>query len=181
MIERLLAWLDSVWDAAKPASIVPAYDGGVVLRLGKYHRTVIPGLNWKIPFIDEIITTTTAITTMETRPQTLTTADDVGVVVGAIIKYEIRDPKPYLLDIWDAVDVLKDVAMGALRSCVTKRIWKDLCDPSLEAAVLEILRRDLNKYGFKLHTFTLTDLGRVKSLRLLTTGEQTNESRRSAP
>lgn len=178
MIERLLAWIDSVWDTLKPAAIIPAYDGGVVLRLGKFHRMAAPGLCWKIPFAEELLTTTTAITTMEIRPQTLTTSDDIGIVAAAIIKYEIRDPRPYLLEIWDAVDVLRDVAMGALRTCVTHRAWKELSSPALEAAVLEIVRRQCNQYGFKLHTFTLTDLGRVKSIRLLVTGDAVNESRR---
>lgn len=180
MIERLLAWLDSSWEALKPAVVIPAYDSGVVLRLGTFHRIVGPGLHWKIPIAEDVLTTTTAITTLEMRPQTLTTADNVGIVAAGIIKYEIRDPRPYLLDIWDAVDVLRDVAMGALRTCVIARNWAELASPALEAAVLDIVRKQCNQYGFKLHTFTLTDMGRVRSLRLLVTGEGKNETRKPA-
>jgi regulator of protease activity HflC (stomatin/prohibitin superfamily) len=167
MFEKLIDLIVQLWERIAPAEIVKAYEGGVVLRFGKYHRTVGPGLRWKWPVMEHLLTTNTCVTTQRLPPQTLTTKDDHPVVISAIIKYQIRDPKPFLLDIWDSVDVLADVTMGAIKSAVNENTYPDLVAHPIERRVVELVRKEVNKYGFQIHAVTFTDMGKVKSLRLL--------------
>ena len=167
MFERLLDLLVHAWGRISPVEVINAYEGAIVLRLGKYHRTLAPGLHFKWPFVEQAFSSRTCVTTLRLSPQTLTTKDDVPVVVSAIVKYQINDVKLYHLQIWDAADVLADVTMGAIRFAVNAVPYTALIAQPPEPQVLEAVRKEVNKYGFRVHKITFIDLGRVKSLRLL--------------
>lgn len=167
MFERLLDLLIACWERLSPAEIVDAYDGGVVLRFGIFHRKLAPGLHWKWPIVERIITEKTCVTTVRLAPQTLTTKDDVSVVVAAIVKYQITDLEKYVTKIWDQHDVLCDVAMGAIREAIASLAYSELVASPPEDAILKAARGEINQYGFKLHKITFTDLGRVRSFRLI--------------
>jgi len=166
-LEKLFDLLITLWEQISPAEIIKAYEGGVVLRFGKYHRTVAPGLCWKWPVIEHLITTNTCITTLRLLPQTLTTRDGHSVVIGAIVKYQITDPKPFLLDIWDSIDVLADVTMGAVKNTVNAVGYADLVANEVDRQVIDAVRKEVNRFGLKIHNITFTDMGRVRSLRLI--------------
>jgi regulator of protease activity HflC (stomatin/prohibitin superfamily) len=170
VLERLIELLAGAWDSLRPYEVVECYNKGVVLRFGRYHRTLEPGLHWKWPFVEDVVSVLACITTLPLPPQTLTSRDDVGVVVAAVVKYEIAKPEPYATDIWDQRDVLSDVTMGAVRQAVSAIDYKDLIVQPPERVVLEAVRKEVNKYGFRIHAVTFTDLGRVRSLRLIQAG-----------
>ena len=87
MFERVLDFIAASWTILRPMLVVSDYEGGVVLRFGRYSREITPGLNWKLSLADNAIITSTVITTMALRPQTLTTKDDLTIVLSAIVKY----------------------------------------------------------------------------------------------
>ena len=167
MFERLLELIFQLWDFIKPAVVVKQYEGGVVLRLGLWRRTLAPGFHWKWPLFEYVLEATTCVTTVRLPAQSLTTKDGKGVVAAAIVKYEIKDVKPYLLDIFDQNDVLVDVTMGAIRRAVSAADYAALMTEPPEKAVLEEVRGEVNKYGFKVHRLTFTDFALVKSIRLI--------------
>jgi regulator of protease activity HflC (stomatin/prohibitin superfamily) len=167
MFEKLAEWIASIRDSLRPWEVVEAYNRGVVLRWGKYNRTLDPGLHWKWPLAEDVISVLACITTLPLPPQTLTTRDDVGVVVAAVVKYEITKPEPYVTDIWDQKDVLGDVTMGAVRQAIAAVDYATLVAQPPERGILEAVRKEVGKYGFKIHNVTFTDVGRVRSLRLI--------------
>ena len=68
------------------------YQRGVVERLGKYAKTINPGLNFIIPFIDSVTKVDMRESLIDVPPQEVITKDNVVVTVDAIIYYEVTDP-----------------------------------------------------------------------------------------
>lgn len=167
MFEKLIELIAAGWDRIAPFTVVDAYEGAVILRFGRYSRTLEPGLHWKIPLAERAVEVNTCITTMRLQPQTLTTSDGLSVVVTAIVKYRIADPEPYVVGVWDQQDVLADVTMGATARAVRAVTWEALRADPPERAVLEEARKQCNRFGFRIEAVTFTDLGRVNSLRLI--------------
>jgi regulator of protease activity HflC (stomatin/prohibitin superfamily) len=167
MFEKLIELLAGAWSTLRPYELIEAYNRGVVLRFGRVNRTLAPGLHWKWPFVEDVVSVLACITTLPLPPQTLTTRDDVGVVVAAVVKYEITKPEPYVTDIWDQKDVLGDVTMGAVRQAIAAVDYVTLIAQPPERGILEAVRKEVGKYGFKIHNVTFTDVGRVRSLRLI--------------
>ncbi len=169
MIEKLISIITNIWEFFIPFIVINEFEGGVVLKLGHYNRTLGTGLHWFIPFgIEVVISTETAITTMGLRAQTLTTLDQQTIVISSIIKYEIKNVKPYLLEIRDEEDVLSDVTLGTIKRIVNNTNYQSILTNNIEKLVLQSVRNDVNKYGFKVHNIIFADMGKIKTLRLIT-------------
>jgi membrane protease subunit HflK len=167
MFERILDLLMQAWTHLVPFCVIDVYEAGGVLRLGIYHRTLEPGFHWKLPIIERVVEVNTCVTTLRLPPQTLTTQDRTSVVVATIIKYEIKDIRPYITQIWDQNDVLADVSMGAVREVIGGQAYDDLLASPPEEQAMQKIRREVNQYGFKVHKVTFTDLAAVRSFRLI--------------
>jgi len=167
MFERLIDLLIQVWDRAAPAFIVHAYQTAGVLRFGRYHRTCPPGFHMKWPFVEEAIEVLTTVTTIRLPAQTITTADGKSIVASAMVKYSIRDVQPYITEITDQHDVLADVTCGSIRMAVREMTADQLVAEPPERRVVELVRKQVNEYGFKVHSVTFIDLAAVKTLRLI--------------
>jgi regulator of protease activity HflC (stomatin/prohibitin superfamily) len=168
MLERVFDFISASWNLLLPLLVVAEYEGGVILRFGRFHRELKPGLHWKLPLADNAIITSTVTTTMALRPQTLTTRDDRAIVVSAIVKYHIADVRAYLLDIWDSADVINDLTLGTIREIVAAVDYADLRGMSLEDEVVGRIRDEAALFGVDIHRVTFSDLGRIRSLRLIT-------------
>lgn len=167
MLEKILDIIILGWDYVKPYVVLDEFEGGGVLRLGRYNRTLGPGFHWKWPCFERVWEVTTCETTLRLEPQTLTSKDGRAVVVGGIVKYEIKNVKPFICDIWDQKDVLADVAMGAIQEVVTDTEYETLVATPPRKKVLDAIRSEVNQYGFKVNRFTFTDLAATMSLRLI--------------
>lgn len=167
MFERLLDALINGWHLLRPFFIVRAFERGVVLRFGKFHRELEAGFHWKIPVVEEPIEFTSCISTVRLPAQSLTTKDDVQVTIAAIVKYEIVAAKPYACEIWDQHDVLADVTMGAIRRETANAAYADLVGNPPENAILSAVRKEVNRYGFKIHAVTFTTFTRARPFMLL--------------
>jgi membrane protease subunit HflK len=167
MFERLLDLLVAAWDRAAPGEVIDIYAGGGVLRLGNYHRTLGPGYHWKWPFIERVVEVLTCETTQRIPPQSLTTKDGAHVVVACIVRYQISDVEKYVSLIWDQADVLVDVTAGAVRKAVGEMEWKALLESPPEDVITPLVRKAVNRYGFKIHAITFTDMAKAHSIRLI--------------
>jgi len=64
----------------------------LVERLGKYHRTLKPGLNFIIPFVDKIaVQETTREQILDIKPQSAITKNNVSLEVDVIIYWRVLD------------------------------------------------------------------------------------------
>jgi len=167
MFEQIAAFVASWWDRLAPAEIVDVYAGAGVLRWGKYHRTLEPGFHWKWPVAERAVEVLTCETTQRVPPQSLTTKDGVGIVAASIVRYQIVDVEKYISLIWDQGDVLLDVTAGAVRKATCEMNWLDMLAVPPEDAILKLVRSSVNRYGFKIHAITFTDLAKAHSIRLV--------------
>ena len=102
----LIKFLDWVWELSEkylmPFIIVRHYEAGVLLKLGKFHRVLHKGFNWKWPFVNESLTCMIKPETFQTPNQTITTKDNKVISISFIGRYEVTDEKKFLLEANDA-------------------------------------------------------------------------------
>jgi len=180
MLDKLFEFLLGVWDSLKPWEIIPHYDRGVRLRFGvpvknkQGSATLEPGLHFKIPFFDDILTVMIKATTVSLREQTITTKDNICIVVKAVIKYEIKDPEIILLEVNDALDAICDMTQGIIRNTFITTDYKDCNSEILGKNIKERAKKEVEKWGVKIQDVTITDLGKMTSLRILNSPLGTN-------
>jgi len=91
---------------------------GVVLRFGKYHDTVQPGLQWNPPLIDEVTKVNTTKVRAASFREVMLTQDENIVEVKLSAQYVIDDPTNFVLKVRDPERSLQHAAQSALRHVV---------------------------------------------------------------
>ncbi len=98
--------------------IVQPYQKGVIERLGRYQRTVEPGLTLIIPFVDSIQKVDMREQVVDVPPQEVITKDNVVVTVDAIVYFEATDPVKLVYNVADFYNAATKLAQTNLRNVV---------------------------------------------------------------
>jgi modulator of FtsH protease HflK len=97
---------------------VDQQERAVVLRLGVYHETVMPGLRWNPPLIDEVNKiNVTKVRGVASRGQMLTEDENI-VDVALSVQYTVADPANFLLKVKSPELSLEHALESALRHVV---------------------------------------------------------------
>jgi membrane protease subunit HflK len=97
---------------------VEEQERAVILRLGKFNEEQQPGLNFKIPIIDEKFTENVTITRRESQSVSMLTKDENIVDVTVSAQYRIANLKDFVLNVRDPENSLKQALDSALRFVV---------------------------------------------------------------
>ncbi len=77
---------------ARAIRIIPQATAGVVERLGRYHKTLTPGLNILVPFIDRLrplIDMREQVVSFP--PQPVITEDNLVVSIDTVVYFQVTD------------------------------------------------------------------------------------------
>ena len=168
MLEKLIDFLLGLLDDLMPVVVIPHYDRGVRLRLGKPRGVLEPGLHFKLPFLDTILSHMVKATTLNLSEQTITTKDGQSIVIRSVIKYEVSDVETLLLEVSNAVDALSDIVQGIIRDKIIEKDWSELNTSSLTGEISRASKAEARKWGITILQITITDLALMRSIRLLT-------------
>jgi membrane protease subunit HflC len=165
MFDKFLEFISRFWKDLLPFVIIEQWNSALHLRFGIFRRTLRPGIYFKIPFLDSIIETAVITQSVNLPAQTLTTLDEQGIVLKAIIRYKVSDVKKYLLSVMHANDVLIDTTQGIIRDIVEVTNWEDLVD--VNRKLTTEVKTYVKRWGIEIEAITITDLGIVKTFRIL--------------
>lgn len=90
----------------------------IVLRLGKYHETVKPGLHWNWPLIDRVAKVNVTKLQSATHRSVMLTQDENIVEISMSVQYLIADPQSYLLKVKQPEGSLEQAMESSLRHVV---------------------------------------------------------------
>jgi membrane protease subunit HflC len=168
MLDKLLELILQFIDDILPFTVIDHYDRGFRLRFGKERGTELqPGLHWKLPFIDKILSHMVKTKTINLSEQTITTKDKQSVVIQCAIKYEVSDVKTLLLEVNDPVDALADMVQGIIRDKIISKNWEDCNDEALTSEISDAAKKEAKQWGLKIKKVTITTLAIMRSIRIL--------------
>lgn len=99
--------------------LVDQQERGVVLRFGKYERTLQPGLNFVFPsLIDRVITLNVGQVRSITHKASMLTQDENIVDVEVAVQWRINDPANFIFNVKDPALTLRQVAESAVRAVI---------------------------------------------------------------
>lgn len=173
-MQWLIDILTQIWEKLLPFEVINHYDRGVRLRFGRavmdgeVVKVLDPGFHWKWPLADEINSHMVKMTTMDLTEQTVTTKDRQSVVVRGVLKYEVCDVATVLLETDGPAAAVADISMGLIKDAFIERTWDECNDPRLPKEIAINIRREAKKWGIDVKMLTFTDLGLIRSIRLIT-------------
>jgi regulator of protease activity HflC (stomatin/prohibitin superfamily) len=99
--------------------IIPQATAGVVERLGRYHKTLMPGLNLLVPFIDRLrplIDMREQVVSFP--PQPVITEDNLVVSIDTVIYFQVTDPRAATYEINNYLGAVEQLTTTTLRNVV---------------------------------------------------------------
>lgn len=126
LIGLALAALALVALLAAAIKILPEYERGVILRLGRIQPLKGPGLIVIIPIVDQLIRVNLRTQTYDIPPQDIITEDNVTVRVNAVVYFNVVDSVRSVLSIDDYRFGTQQVAQTTLRGVLGQTPLDDL-------------------------------------------------------
>ncbi|MEV4756288.1 SPFH domain-containing protein [Micromonospora sp. NPDC049559] len=104
---------------ARAVRIVPQQRQDVVERLGKYKRTLRPGLNLLVPFIDAVrekVDMREQVVTF--KPQPVITSDNLVVQIDTVLYFKVVDAVRATYEIADFLRAIEQLTVTTLRNVI---------------------------------------------------------------
>jgi regulator of protease activity HflC (stomatin/prohibitin superfamily) len=99
--------------------IVPQQRNFVVERLGKYQRTLRPGLNVLVPFIDSVRTKVDLREQVVSfPPQPVITSDNLVVSIDTVLYFKVIDPVKATYEIANFLQAIEQLTVTTLRNVI---------------------------------------------------------------
>jgi regulator of protease activity HflC (stomatin/prohibitin superfamily) len=103
----------------KAVRIVPQARAGIVERLGRYDRTLEPGLTLVVPFIDRVLPLIDLREQVVSfKPQAVITEDNVNVQVDSVLYYTVINPKDVTYEVANPIQAIEQLTLTTLRNIV---------------------------------------------------------------
>jgi regulator of protease activity HflC (stomatin/prohibitin superfamily) len=119
LIALVIVVLFALFLAAKTIRIIPQARAGVVERLGRYSRTLQPGLTIVVPFVDRVKPL------LDLREQVISfppsgviTEDNVTVNIDTVLYFTITDPKSASYEVASPLQAIEQLTVTTLRNVI---------------------------------------------------------------
>src|SRR3954463_15925987 len=99
--------------------IIPQARAGIVERLGRYQRTLQPGLTMIVPFVDRLkplIDLREQVVSFP--PQPVITEDNLVVNIDSVIYYQVTDPRSATYEIANYIQAIEQLTVTTLRNVI---------------------------------------------------------------
>jgi regulator of protease activity HflC (stomatin/prohibitin superfamily) len=111
--------LFAIFTAFKTVRIIPQARAGVVERLGRYSRTLQPGLAIVVPFIDRVrplLDLREQVVAFQ--PQPVITEDNVTVQIDTVLYFTITDPRSATYEVANPLQAIEQLTITTLRNVI---------------------------------------------------------------
>jgi regulator of protease activity HflC (stomatin/prohibitin superfamily) len=111
--------LFALFVAARTVRIIPQARAGVVERLGRYSRTLTPGLTIVVPFVDKVkplIDLREQVVAF--APQPVITEDNVSVGIDTVLYFTITEAKAITYEVANPLQAIEQLTVTTLRNVI---------------------------------------------------------------
>jgi regulator of protease activity HflC (stomatin/prohibitin superfamily) len=140
--------------------VLPEYQRGVVLTLGRYTGTKGPGLVILVPIVQRMMRVDLRVTVMDVPPQDVISRDNVSVRVNAVVYFRVVEPDKSILQVADFFQATSQLAQTRLRSVLGQHELDDILSQrdSINRSLQQILDEATDPWGIKVSNVEIKDV-----------------------
>jgi len=133
--------------------IIRQYERSIILRLGKYHKRIGPGINYRIPFIDNVLVIDIRERVREFKAERMLTKDNVPVTIDAILRYKIIEDraKDAILNVENFNEMIQQVSQTTLRNNIGSSLFQDILSKreEINQHIKSIISSEASNWGIE--------------------------------
>jgi regulator of protease activity HflC (stomatin/prohibitin superfamily) len=153
---------------AKTIRVIPQARAGVIERLGRYSRTLTPGLSIVVPFVDRL----RQLQDMREQavsfePQPVITQDNLVVNIDTVIYFQVTDAKSATYEINDPVNAIDLLTVTTLRNVIGGMTLEETLTSRerINDQLRGILDEATGKWGIRVHRVELKSVEPPPSIK----------------
>jgi regulator of protease activity HflC (stomatin/prohibitin superfamily) len=146
---------------SRAVKVVPQQNAWVVERLGKYHATLSPGLNFLVPFVDRVAYKhSLKEIPLDVPSQVCITRDNTQLQVDGILYFQVTDPMRASYGSSNYITAITQLAQTTLRSVIGKLELDKTFEERdiINAKVVEAIDEAALNWGVKVLRYEIKDL-----------------------
>jgi regulator of protease activity HflC (stomatin/prohibitin superfamily) len=139
---------------ARTVRIIPQARAGIVERLGRYNRTLAPGLTILVPFVDRLkplIDLREQVVSFP--PQPVITEDNLVVGIDTVIYFTVTDPKAATYEVANPLQAIEQLTVTTLRNVIGGMTLEDALTSRdhINAQLRGVLDEATGKWGIRVN------------------------------
>lgn len=141
--------------------IVPQGSKHVVQRLGKYHKTLSPGLNIIVPYMDTVAyKVTTKDIVLDVPSQEVITRDNAVIITNAVSYINIVSPEKAVYGVENYEVAIQNLVQTSLRSIIGEMDLDDALSSRdhIKAKLKAAISDDISDWGIVMKTVEIQDI-----------------------
>ena len=141
--------------------IVPQGSKHVVQRLGKYHKTLPPGLNIIIPYVDSVaFKVSTRDIVLDIPSQEVITRDNAVIIANAVAYINIVSPEKAVYGVEDYELAIRNLVQTSLRAIVGEMSLDDALSSrdQIKSKLKTSISDDIADWGIIMKTVEIQDI-----------------------
>lgn len=175
-MESAFSWLGAIFEWIGQwiprILIVDTTHAAVKYVWGKNAIPLGPGWYLWWPISTQVTMYPVARQACDLKAQTITTHDGRTVIVGGLLVYEIVDVLAAVATTFEPEETAKTIVLASIHDVCAQYSWPELQEHlrsgKLGKEMKAEAKKDLDKYGVKVLSLTLTDLAPCRVLKLVT-------------
>ena len=133
--------------------IIKQFERSIILRLGKYHKQIGPGINYRIPFIDNVLVIDIRERVREFKAERMLTKDNVPVTIDAILRYKIIEDRTNdaILNVENFNEMIQQVSQTTLRNNIGSSVFQDILSKreEINQHIRSIISNEASHWGIE--------------------------------
>ena len=162
--------------------IIQQYQTGVVFQLGKYSRTLQPGLNFIIPIVEEARVVDMRVLTNDIPKQQAITKDNVPVSINGVVYFQVIDAQTAVIKVQNYLYAVSQYAQAALRDVVGGMSFDDLLAERQKIGdeIEAIIQKQAGNWGLNVSAIKILDVDVPQELKKMMSRQASAEREKRA-
>ena len=162
--------------------IIQQYETGVVFQLGKYSRTLQPGLNFIIPAIEYSRTIDMRVSTNDIPKQQVITKDNVPVAINGVVYFKVVDAQTAVIKVQNYLYAVSQYAQAALRDVVGGMSFDELLAEreKIGDEIEKVIEKEAKNWGLEVTAIKLQDVEVPEDLKRMMSRQASAEREKRA-
>jgi len=143
------------------------WEKSIIFRLGKFARIAGPGLNMKIPLVENHIRVDTRLMTMDIKRQEVITKDNISCYIDAVVFYKVVDIKKAIIEVGNYLRNIEQQSLAALRDVVGEKELDELLSKKeiIAKAIKENVDKKVESWGIDIDQVKLQNIELPENLK----------------
>ncbi|HEU4824750.1 MAG TPA: SPFH domain-containing protein [Nitrososphaeraceae archaeon] len=133
--------------------IIQQYQRAIILRLGKYSRQAGPGVQVRIPFVENVLVVDIREKVREFNAERMLTKDNVPVTIDAILRYKIIESRSRdaILNVENFNEMIQQVSQTTLRNNIGSSLFQDVLSKreEINQHIKSVILQEASNWGIE--------------------------------